>query len=143
MVLKESQELIAEHLLCIFRAIFASSTYSGRWKEWLTAVLHKPGKPDYGLAKAYHPIALLNTIAKLPTSMIAENLTYLCEKYKLLPATHFSRCLGRTTTDPLHLLTYRIHHAWCNNRVASVLFLYIEGVFPNTLTDCLLHNMRR
>ena len=43
----------------------------------------------------------------------------------------------------MHLLTHRIKQAWRNGRVASVLFLDIEGAFPNAVKDRLLHNMRK
>jgi hypothetical protein len=37
----------------------------------------------------------------------------------------------------------RIKEAWRNGQVASVLFLDVEGAFPNAVTDRLLHNLRR
>jgi hypothetical protein len=42
----------------------------------------------------------------------------------------------------MELLTHMIKQAWRNGRVASVLFLYIEGAFPNAVKDWLLHNRR-
>jgi hypothetical protein len=42
----------------------------------------------------------------------------------------------------MHLLAYKIKNAWRKGKVASVLFLDIEGAFPNAVTDRLLHNMR-
>ena len=44
-VIKESFDLIAEHLLRIFQAMFTLGTYSDRWRVWDTIVLHKLGKP--------------------------------------------------------------------------------------------------
>jgi hypothetical protein len=89
-------------------------------------VLRKPGKPRYDMLKAYHPIALLNTMGKLLTAIIAELLTYYTEKHTLLPAMHFGGRPGRTTTDALHVLTYKIKDAWRKKQVVSVLFLDIE-----------------
>ena len=45
------------------------------------------------------------------------------------------------TTDALHLLVNKVKNAWRNRRVASALFLDVEGAFPNAVTDRLLHNM--
>jgi hypothetical protein len=42
----------------------------------------------------------------------------------------------------LHLLEETIKNAWRSHRVASVLFLDIEGAFPNAVTKRLVHNMR-
>ena len=50
--------------------------------------------------------------------------------------------LWRKSFDSMHLLVYRIKHAWRNGRLASVLFLDIEGAFPNVVKESLLHNMR-
>lgn len=141
-VLKESIDLIIDYLVHIYRAIFKLETYVKQWQEWITVVLRKPGKPNYNVPKAYRPVALLNTLGKLLTAIVTEDITYMCEKFELLPATHFGGRPGRTTTDALHLMTDRIKHAWRNHRVVSVLFLDIEGAFPNAVTARLLHNMR-
>ncbi|CAG7855244.1 SubName: Full=Uncharacterized protein {ECO:0000313/EMBL:CCA77710.1}; Flags: Fragment [Serendipita indica DSM 11827] len=68
----------------------------------------KPGKPAYNIAKAYRPIALLNTLGKLLLALMAEDLTYMSEHYALLPHSQFGGRPGRTTTDALHLLTSTI-----------------------------------
>jgi hypothetical protein len=106
-------------------------------------VLRKPGWQTYDVLKSYCPIALLNTIVKIFTASLAEDITILAEQYKLLPAHDFGGCPGRRTTDLMHLLTHRIKHAWQNRRVASVLFLDIEGAFPNAVKERLLFNMRK
>ena len=88
-VLKELLELIAEHLLSIYKATFTLWVYSNCWKIWDTIVLRKPGKPRYDIPKAYRPIALMNTMGKLLSAMVVEDLVYMCEKYALLPSNHF------------------------------------------------------
>ena len=40
-----------------------------------------------------------------------------------------------------HLLTYKIKDAWRKRQVIVALFLDIEGAFPNTVTDKLIHSM--
>jgi hypothetical protein len=95
------------------------------------------------IPKAYCPIALLNTIAKLLTSIIVEDIMYLVELHQLLPSTHFGGCPGHMTTNSLHLLTDTTKAAWQKEQVVSVLFLDIKGAFPNAVTNRLLHNMRK
>jgi hypothetical protein len=75
-------------------------------KPWLSGraglanhYLHKPGKPRYDTPKAYRPIALLNTLCKVLTAIVANVMTFYTEKHELLPATHFGGRPGRTTTD--------------------------------------------
>jgi hypothetical protein len=80
---------LIDYLVEIFRAVFTLKTYSETWKESFTAVLRKPGKPAYDIAKAHRPVVLLNTIAKILTALVAEDLSYICELHNLLPAMHF------------------------------------------------------
>jgi hypothetical protein len=102
-ILKNCADAIIPYLLQIYRAVFKLQLYVDSWHEIITCILRKPGKPNYNVSKAYRPIALLNTIAKL-MSIVAEEITHLVEVHQLLPVTHFRGCLGRTTTDSLHLL---------------------------------------
>jgi hypothetical protein len=92
--------------------------------------------------KAYRLIALLNTLGKLLTAIIVEQLTYYTEKHALLPPLHFRGRPGRTTTDALHTLTYKIKDTWHKKQVVSVLFLDIKGAFPNAVHERLLHNLK-
>ena len=123
--------------------IYERGLHYDPWKQFTTVVLCKPGKPRYDVPKAYRPIALLNTMWKVLTGIITDHLTYITEKYHLLPDHHFGGRPGRTTTDALHLLTYRTKDAWRKGKVASVLFLDIEGAFPNAVTEKLTRNMKR
>ena len=142
-VLKECTDALIPYLVHIFRAMFRLQVYYGQWKEIVTCVLRKPGKPRYDIPKAYRPITLLNSLAKLATSIVVEELSYMVETHGLLPETHFRGRPGRTTTDSLHLLTDMVKAAWRRKKVVSVLFLDVEGAFPNAVTGQLLHNMRK
>jgi ribonuclease HI/endonuclease/exonuclease/phosphatase family metal-dependent hydrolase len=141
-VLKETIDILADYLLQIFNAIVKLGIYYEPWRDYVTVVLRKPGKPDYSVTKAHRPVALLNTMSKLFTSIIAEDLTFLSEKYQLLPTTQFGGRPGRTTTDAMHYLTQRVKNAWRKGKVMSALFLDIEGAFPNAVPERLAHNMR-
>jgi hypothetical protein len=123
--------------------MFKLRVYVYNWKEITTCILQKQGKARYDLLKAYRPIVLLNMIAKLITSIVAEEITFLAESQQLLPDTHFSGWPGRTTSDSLHLLMDTIKAAWGKKLVVSVLFLDIEGAFPNTVMKRLFHNRRK
>jgi hypothetical protein len=73
----------------IFRVTFSLGIYPEQWKQSSTIVLHKPGRPDYSTLKAYRPITLLDSMAKILSSCIADDITYLAEQFNLLPANHF------------------------------------------------------
>jgi hypothetical protein len=78
---------------------------------------------------------------KVITAIIANHITFYMEKHQLLPANHFGGRPGRTTTDAIHLLTNKVKVAWRKQCVASVLFLDIEGAFPNANPLRLKHNL--
>lgn len=73
----------------LYRATFQLKYYPESWKEYTTAVLRKPGKPDYGVAKAYQLIALLNGIAKILSACVVEAVSYMAEKHGMLPSRRF------------------------------------------------------
>jgi hypothetical protein len=141
-VLSQCVDILTDRLLHIYSAILEQGLYYKPWKQFTTVVLRKPGKPCYDVPKAYRLIVLLNTLGKVLTAIIAEQLTYYTEKHALLPPMHFEGRPGRMTTDTLHMLTYTIKDAWCKKQVVSVLFLDIEGVFPNTVNERLIHNLK-
>ncbi|RDB20589.1 putative RNA-directed DNA polymerase from transposon X-element [Hypsizygus marmoreus] len=82
-------------------------------------------------------------MAKVLTAIIAEDTTWIVERHYLLPATHFGGRPGHTTTDAVYLLVHLIKDAWRRGKVISVLFLDIEGAFPNAVTDRVIHNLRK
>ena len=141
-VFKRCNDQLTPYLTQIFNAVFTLDTYYDPWKEFTTVVLRKPGKADYTVPKAYCPIALLNTTCKLLTALVAQRTTDILERHNLLPNTHFGGRPGRTTTDSIHLLETIVKNAWRNGKVASILFLDIEGAFPNAVRERLIHNMR-
>jgi hypothetical protein len=95
------------------------------------------------LAKSYRPVVLLKTIAKPLSITVAENISYILEKHRLLPNNHFSAQPGRSTTDALHLLTKYVHDAWRTGKVATALFLDVKGAFPSVRIETLTHEMRK
>ena len=136
-------DLLVSHLGPIYRATFALKVYPRQWKNSVTVVLRKPGKPDYTVPGAHRPIALLNTMAKVLSACVAENLVYMAETHNLLPENHFGCRPGRTTTDSLHYVTKYVKDAWRKSEVVSALFLDVKSAFPSVVLGRLLHDMRR
>jgi hypothetical protein len=142
-VYKFGAELLADHLLPIFRGSLRLGIYPKTWKQSRTVVLRKPGKPNYSVAKAYRPIALLNVASKILSACVAERLKTLADKHKWLPEHHFGGRPGRSTTDALHFFVKTVKDAWARGQVASALFLDIKGAFPHALPARLADNMRK
>jgi Reverse transcriptase (RNA-dependent DNA polymerase) len=141
-VLKKCIDTLVDHLHLIFRAVFELDVYHNSWLTSTTLVLRKPGKPTYDVAKAYHPIGLLNTIGKLLSTLVAADLSHLAEKHNMLPSSQFSSHSGRNTTDTMHVVAHKVKNAWHSGKVAVALFLDVQGAFPNTVHEQLIHNMK-
>jgi hypothetical protein len=60
----------------------------------------------------------------------------------MLPSSQFGGRPGWNTTDAMLLVTHKIKDAWRQGKVAAALFLDVQGAFPNTVKDQLIHNMR-
>src|SRR6266850_4038723 len=142
-ILTKCANLLLDRLYHIYKGMLECNLQYKPWKTFTTVVLRKLGKPRYDVPKAYRPIALLNTMWKVLMAIVAEQITYYTEKYQLLPSHHFGGRPGRTTTDAMHLLAHRIKGAWRKGKVAAVLFLDIEGAFPNAVLEKLIHNLRK
>jgi ribonuclease HI len=142
-VLTKSADIIIDRLYHIYTAMIKKGFFYEPWKQFTTVVLRKPGKPKYNVPKAYRPIALLNTMVKVLTAVLAEQLMFYAEYYKLLPANHFGGRKRRTATDAVHLLVSKIKDAWRAGKVTAVLFLDIEGAFPNADNAQLVRNLRK
>jgi ribonuclease HI len=137
------RELLVPHLGPYYRATFDLKFYPEAWKTSTTPVLRKPNKPDYSLPKAYRPITLLNTIAKILSSIVSEDLVHLAETHNLLPPNSFGGRPGRSTVDSLMLTVHWAFEKWRKGLVVSGLFLDISGAFPNAVIKRVVHNMRR
>lgn len=142
-VLTKCADLLLDRLFHIYNAMFKHKLFYEPWKKFTTVVLRKPGKPKYNTPKAYRPIALINTLIKVLTAVLAEQLMYYAEKHKLLPSNHYGGRRGRNATDAVQVLTHKIKNTWRKGQVASVLFLDIEGAFPNADNAQLIRNLTK
>jgi len=67
--------LLVPHLGPIYHATFELRVYQAQWRDSVTIVLRKPTKLNHTVPGAHWPITLLNTIAKILSTFIAEDLT--------------------------------------------------------------------
>jgi hypothetical protein len=95
------------------------------------------------MAKAYRPIALLNTLEKVLEKIVAYRISALAEEHGLLPTTQMGARPGRSTVTALEMLTEQIKTVWANDPslVASMLSLDISGAFDNVSHERLIHNI--
>lgn len=142
-MLHETLEIILPHLHKLFNACLDHGYCPEHFKETITVVLRKPDKDDYSLPKSYRPIALLNTLGKVLDGVIANRLAYLADTFHLLPRRHTGGRKLASTEHAIHILLQRIHQAWSEGKVASLLLLDVSGAYDNVSHERLLHNLRK
>ena len=102
-----------------------------QFKEAESVVIPKPKKSDYTTPKAYRPIALLNTLGKLLTKVLASRLQYDANKHDLLHPGQFGGVQKHATTDVALILMDTIVKARERGHHTSVLALDIAQFFPS------------
>jgi ribonuclease HI len=141
-ILKHCATTLAPRLSHIYAAICNLKHMPAKLRNIHQVVLPKPGRASYEIPNSYRPIALIETIAKVLSTIITEDLSYECETYNLLPDLQFGGRPGRSTTDALHYAEQYIKNAWRKSNVVAALFLDIQAAFPNMRKERLIANMR-
>ena len=78
------------------------------FKESVSVIIPKPGKPAYNTPKAFRPIVLLNTLGKLIEKMIARRLQFDAVKYSILHPNQLGGVAQRSTEDAGVFLTHLV-----------------------------------
>jgi ribonuclease HI len=142
-ILHTTLDILLPSLCKLFNACLQLGYCPAHFKDTATVVLRKPGKDDYTQPKSYRPIALLNTVGKAMEAIMADRLTYLADTYGLLPRRHTGGRKLASTEHAMHFLLQRIHQAWAEGKVASLLLLDVSGAYDNVSRERLLHNLRK
>ncbi|KAM3547578.1 hypothetical protein ARSEF4850_009934 [Beauveria asiatica] len=142
-VLQGTLDILMPYLHKLFNACLEQGYCPAHFKETVTVVLRKPGKEDYSQPKSYRPIALLNTLGKMLDGVIASRLAYLADTFQLLPRRHTGGRKLTSTEHAMHMLLQRIHQAWAEGKVATLLLLDVSGAYDNVSHERLLHNLRK
>ena len=86
-------------LATLFNNICKTGTWPEHFKDSFSVIIPKPNKPDYSIPKAYRPIALLNTLGKLLTKILANRLQHDAAEFGLLHRDQFGGIKGHSTID--------------------------------------------
>jgi len=122
-MLIQCTDLIIPYLRPLYQVIFKLGVYPNSWKGSMMVILKKPGKSNYSQPNAHKLVILINTIGKVLSACIVEDLTSMVKEHGLLPSNHFRCRPGRTTMDSLHYVAKIIKDAWRRKEVVSTLFL--------------------
>ena len=97
---------------------------------------------SYEIPSSYRPIAIIETIVKVLSTIITEDLSYECKTNNLLPDFQFGGRPGCSTTDALHYVEQYIKNSWHKGNIVSTLFLDIQAAFPTMCKEKLIENTR-
>jgi len=104
-------------------------------------VIPKPNKPDYGVAKAYRVITLLNCLGKVVEKVAANAVAEECERRRLLHNGQFGCRKRRSAIDAVGRLMKRVEEVWGRGNTAAVLLMDVKGAFPHVAKGNLIKRM--
>jgi hypothetical protein len=105
-------------------------------------VIPKPGKDNYGLAKSYRVISLLNCLGKVVENVVAVLVSNHCEREETLHPGQYGCRKRRSAVDAVGVLMAKVQEVWKEGRVAGALMMDVAAAFPSVARECLLRKMR-
>lgn len=128
-------------LYSIVAASIHHHSLPSQWKFCTVAVIPKPGKPDYSTARAYRPIALLESISKIVEIVVSRRLSADCSTFGLAPQQY--GCVpGRSTTDALVNVIHVASALKEEGKLVSLMKFDIKGYFNSIPHHILIHLLR-
>jgi hypothetical protein len=125
----------------IFQASLRLGYFPLSWKVAKIVVLPKGGR-DPSLPKSYRPISLLATLGKVLEAVVANRISALVEKHQLLPSNHFGARRRRSCEHALNILIEKIHDAWREGKVLSLVSFDVKGAYNGVDRGVLLRRLR-
>ncbi|TFY80336.1 hypothetical protein EWM64_g3674 [Hericium alpestre] len=121
----------------LFNACLRLGHWPKQFKESVTVVIPKPGKPDYSVLKAYCPIVLLSCMGKLMEKVLTKRFQFEATKHLLLHPSQFGGAMARSMEDAGELLVHHILALHAKGFVTSCLTMDIAQCFPSIQHDYL------
>ena len=118
-------------LVDLFNRVCFTGVWPSYFKDSISVIIPKPNKPDYSIPKAYRPIALLNTLGKLLTKILANRLQHDAAQYGLLHRDQFGGIQGHSTIDAGLVLTDFISEHRERGWHTSVCAIDVAQFFPS------------
>ncbi|KAJ3563831.1 hypothetical protein NP233_g8682 [Leucocoprinus birnbaumii] len=124
-------EDVMEKFLVIANACMKVGYWPSHFKESVSVIIPKPGKPMYLTLKSFRPIALLNTLGKLIEKMISTRLQFGCVKHEVFHLNQLSGIQQRSTEGAGVFLTHLVCAGWAKGLKTSVIAFDIAQFFPS------------
>ena len=129
LVVKDKKALHA--LATLFNRVIDEGIWPHQLKDTISCIIPKPKKPTYNVLKAFRPIALLNTIGKLLTKVIAKRMQFEAQEHNLFHDGQFGGISRHSTTDIGLILMDLITENRDQGLHTTVLALDIAQFFPS------------
>jgi hypothetical protein len=130
-LLKWVWEADSERVVNLLEACLRAGHHPRLWKEAVVAVIPKPKRSDYTLAKNFRPISLLECLGKLLEKVVAKLIYRDMTKHNLVPTTQFGGRNASSTLDAGLALLHDIQSAHQAGLRAGILLFDIQGFFDN------------
>jgi ribonuclease HI len=141
-VWRELWTVVGPHILWMYKTSLETGHIPGTWKTVKIVVLRKPGKADYTIPKAFRPISLIPTLSKGLEAVMAARLSYIAEKYNLLPENHFGARPKRSAEQALNVVVERIYQAWRRQKILTLVSFDVKGAFNGVHAHVLERRLR-
>jgi len=103
-----ANNICARGILSLANACLSPHHWPRHFKESVSVIIFKPGKPAYNTPKIFRPIVLLNTLGKLIERMITRRLQFDAVKYSILHPNQLKGVAQWFTKDAGVFLTYLV-----------------------------------
>ena len=124
-------EKLVQLLVTLADACIRVEHWPKHFKDSVSVIIPKPGKPTYSTPKSFRPIVLLNTVRKLIEKMISNCLQFNMIKYDLVDPNQVGGVHQCSTEDAGLFLTHLVHTGWAKRKKTSVLAFDIAQFFPS------------
>nr|BAB32470.1 Pol-like protein Pol-2 [Tricholoma matsutake] len=127
----------------IAEACITAGHWPAHFKESLSVIIPKPGKPNYSTPKSFRPIVLLNTLGKLVEKMLSRRLQFDGVAHEAFEQNQFGGVAQRSTEDAGIYLTHLVRAGWAKGLKTSVVAFDITQFFPSLNHQVLLEIISR
>ena len=139
-----ADDICAFGILSLTNSCITLQHWPWHFKESVSVIISKPGKPAYNTPKAFQPIVLLNTLGKLIEKMIARQLQFDAVKYSVLHPNQLGGIAQRSTENAGLFFTHLVCSCWAKGLKTSIVAFDIAQFFPSLnhsiLTAILRHS---
>ena len=101
-----------DRIVALLRAHIRLGYHPARWKVARGVTIPKPGKDDYGLAKSYRCISLLNCLGKMVEKVAAMLVSAHCERVRGFHPGQYGCRTGRSAVDAVGITIAQVQEAW-------------------------------